>query len=72
MSVTRLARELYDRRVPHVLGIYLAAGWGILEFTSWAAERQLPPGPLAPGRSGRRLPGLAERGLGSGTAAAGQ
>lgn len=37
----RLARMLYDRRVPHVLGIYLAAGWGLLEFTSWAADRSL-------------------------------
>lgn len=31
--------ELLRRRVPHVLGIYLAAGWGILEFTDWAAQR---------------------------------
>jgi adenylate cyclase len=37
----RLARALYDRRVPHALGIYLAAGWGLLEFTSWAADRAL-------------------------------
>jgi TolB-like protein/Flp pilus assembly protein TadD len=31
--------ELLRRRVPHVLGIYLAAGWGILEFTDWASQR---------------------------------
>lgn len=32
-------RELARRRVPHVLGVYLAAGWGLLEFTDWAVER---------------------------------
>jgi TolB-like protein/Tfp pilus assembly protein PilF len=31
--------ELLRRRVPHVLGIYLAAGWGLLEFTSWAVDQ---------------------------------
>lgn len=36
-----LVGELYERRVPHVAGIYLAAGWGLLEFTSWAADRAL-------------------------------
>jgi TolB-like protein/Flp pilus assembly protein TadD len=35
----RLFRELVRRRVPHVAGIYLAAGWGLLEFTDWAAVR---------------------------------
>lgn len=39
--MSRFARELYERRVPHVLGLYLAGGWGLLEFTSWAAERTL-------------------------------
>lgn len=32
-------REMVRRRVPHVLGIYLAAGWGLLEFTDWATQR---------------------------------
>ena len=31
--------ELLDRRVPHVLGVYLAAGWALLEFSSWAEGR---------------------------------
>lgn len=39
--MSRIARELYERRIPHVLGLYLAGGWGMLEFTSWAAERAL-------------------------------
>ncbi|MGD2121389.1 MAG: tetratricopeptide repeat protein [Gemmatimonadota bacterium] len=29
-------KELLYRRVPQLVGIYLAAGWGILEFTDWA------------------------------------
>ncbi len=32
----RAIHELVRRRVPHVVGLYLAAGWGILEFTNWA------------------------------------
>jgi tetratricopeptide (TPR) repeat protein len=32
-------RELFERRVPHVLAIYLGAGWGIIEFTSFLEER---------------------------------
>ncbi len=39
--MSRIWRELYERRVPHVVGIYLAGGWGLLEFTSWAADRGL-------------------------------
>jgi adenylate cyclase len=31
--------ELVRRRVPHVTGIYLAAGWGLLEFTDWCVVR---------------------------------
>jgi adenylate cyclase len=27
--------ELSRRRIPQVLGVYLAAGWGLLEFTDW-------------------------------------
>jgi adenylate cyclase len=32
----RMLSELMRRRVPQVLGIYLAAAWGLLEFTDWA------------------------------------
>jgi hypothetical protein len=32
-------RELMRRRVPQMVGLYLAAGWGLLEFTDWAAGR---------------------------------
>jgi TolB-like protein/Flp pilus assembly protein TadD len=32
-------RELIRRRVPHLVGLYLAAGWGLLEFTDWATGR---------------------------------
>ncbi|NIP79015.1 MAG: tetratricopeptide repeat protein [Gemmatimonadetes bacterium] len=39
-------RELVARRVPQVVGVYLAAGWGMLEFSSWAAERALVPAGL--------------------------
>jgi len=32
------------RRVPSIVGLYLAAGWGLLEFTDWATSRfGLPP-----------------------------
>ncbi|UCC70998.1 MAG: tetratricopeptide repeat protein [Gemmatimonadota bacterium] len=33
-----LLRELVRRRVPEYVGIYLAAGWGLLEFTDWATN----------------------------------
>ena len=33
----RVLNELLRRRIPQVTGIYLAAGWGLLEFTQWAA-----------------------------------
>jgi TolB-like protein/Flp pilus assembly protein TadD len=37
--------ELLKRGVPQVVGVYLAAGWGLLEFTDWATGRfQLPTG----------------------------
>ena len=39
MSAGALVRELLSRRVPHVLGVYLAAGWGLLEFADWAEGR---------------------------------
>ncbi|UCC24652.1 MAG: tetratricopeptide repeat protein [Gemmatimonadales bacterium] len=31
--------EMLRRRMPQVLGIYLAAGWGLLEFSDWAVNR---------------------------------
>jgi len=31
--------DLLRRRVPHILGVYLAAGWGMLEFTDWLVNR---------------------------------
>jgi len=34
-----LIPELFRRRVPHIVGVYLAAGWGLLEFTDWASRR---------------------------------
>jgi adenylate cyclase len=33
------ARTLFRRRVPQVAGLYLAAAWGLLEFTDWATTR---------------------------------
>lgn len=37
-------RELLRRRVPQIVGAYLAAGWVFLEFTSWAVNQyQLSP-----------------------------
>jgi adenylate cyclase len=39
----RVWRQLLDRRIPQVVGVYLAGGWGMLEFSSWAAERALVP-----------------------------
>jgi adenylate cyclase len=38
-STTTLLRELVRRRVPHIVGVFLAAGWGLLEFTDWATNR---------------------------------
>lgn len=40
----RWAQDLVHRRVPHVLGIYLAGGWGVLEFANWASVRFGWPG----------------------------
>jgi TolB-like protein len=34
-----LGQELLRRRVPQILGIYLAVGWGILEFVGWLVDR---------------------------------
>lgn len=38
--------ELLRRRIPQVVGIYLAAAWGLLEFTDWAVERFQLDAPL--------------------------
>ena len=37
--VERWLRVLLGRGVPQVVGVYLAASWGLLEFLSWAADR---------------------------------
>ncbi len=34
-----MLKDLMARRVPHILGLYLAAGWGVLEFTDWVVNR---------------------------------
>lgn len=41
-----LWRQLLDRRILQVIGVYLAGGWGMLEFSSWAADRALVPSGL--------------------------
>jgi TolB-like protein/Flp pilus assembly protein TadD len=35
----QLSREIVRRRIPQFVGVYLAAGWGLLEFTDWAMRR---------------------------------
>ena len=35
----RFVSELLERRVPHILGVYLAAAWALIEFSSWAEGR---------------------------------
>lgn len=32
-------QQALARRIPQVVGIYLAAGWGLLEFTDWAVRQ---------------------------------
>ena len=32
-------QEMVRRRVPQVVGIYLAAGWALVEFSDWAVGR---------------------------------
>lgn len=39
----RLIRSLLRRRVLHAVGLYLAGGWALLEFSSWGADRGLFP-----------------------------
>lgn len=35
----RLLKDIVFRRIPQIVGIYLAGGWGLLEFTDWAVLR---------------------------------
>jgi tetratricopeptide (TPR) repeat protein len=37
--MTDFGRELLRRRVPHIVGAYLAGGWILLEFTDWTVNR---------------------------------
>lgn len=32
-------KQMIRRRIPQITGIYLAAGWGLLEFSDWATTR---------------------------------
>lgn len=34
-----MLKDLIARRVPQILGIYLAAGWAVLEFTNYMVNR---------------------------------
>lgn len=34
-------KNLLDRRVPHVMGFYLASSWGIIQFVEWIVKRYL-------------------------------
>ncbi|MEE2859047.1 MAG: tetratricopeptide repeat protein [Candidatus Neomarinimicrobiota bacterium] len=40
-SEMTLYKDLMNRRVPHILGIYFAAGWGILQFIDWSVNRYI-------------------------------
>lgn len=44
-----LLHELIRRRIPQVLGVYLAAGWALLEFTDWLERRGVTDYPLTDG-----------------------
>ncbi len=35
----RVLKSLWERRVPHYLGAYLAVCWGVLEFVDWLVNR---------------------------------
>ncbi len=41
MTSSNILRELIRRRVPQILGIYLAAGWAVLEFTDFLVQRYI-------------------------------
>lgn len=47
--VRRLVADIHRRAVWQVLGIYLAVGWGLLEFLDWMAQRFELPGGLVTG-----------------------
>lgn len=34
-----LVRNLMDRRVPQIFGLYVAGGWGFLQFVDWVVEQ---------------------------------
>ncbi|MFC2084195.1 serine/threonine protein kinase, partial [Bacteroidota bacterium] len=34
-------KDLIQRRIPQILGIYFAAGWGILQFVDWLVNRYI-------------------------------
>ncbi|HSG46267.1 MAG TPA: tetratricopeptide repeat protein [Longimicrobiales bacterium] len=38
--------EVLRRRIPHILGVYLAAGWGLIESTDWAVDQLDVQAPL--------------------------
>jgi tetratricopeptide (TPR) repeat protein/TolB-like protein len=39
--ISSVVHLLLRRRVPQILGVYLAVGWGVLEFTDWLVSRYL-------------------------------
>ena len=46
-------QNLLDRRVPQILGLYLGASWGVIQFVEWLTERyglakNLPRSPSRP------------------------
>ena len=41
--------ELIRRRIPQVLGVYLAAGWALLEFSDWLERRGVTDYPVTDG-----------------------
>ncbi len=36
---TSIVKDLLSRRVPQILGIYLAISWGIVEFVGFLVDR---------------------------------
>ena len=36
-----LFQDLMNRRVPHIIGFYLAAGWAVLQFIDWMVNRYI-------------------------------
>ncbi len=39
VAASGVLQNLLQRRVPQILGVYLAIGWGVLEFTDWLIDR---------------------------------